>query len=247
MAIVLVGALGLNHVLECDGRHIMDVIPVDVCVKGMIVAAFSTWKKLQTDAENIPVMNAASIKLATYNSMKIDMEAITKAAPSVNMFGVPHITYTTCVYYASLIRLFRSILPALFVDGILKIMGKKPKLMKVQRILMNAENSLSHFFKHNFKFDNFNFIDLNLDIPAVEKDEFSVNNKYVDNYRSFYINAIKTSRKVLLGESDMDEMIARRRYPYMYIITRLINLIFIFICYKLIKLLTRHLLSSKKI
>ena len=239
MAIVLVGALGLNHVLECDGRHIMDVIPVDVCVKGMIVAAFSTWKKLQINEEEILVLNAASIKLASYNSMRIDLKTITKEAPSVNMFGIPHITYTNCVYYACLIRLFRNILPALFVDGILKIMGKKPILMKLQRILMNAENSVGYFFKHNFRFDNFNFIDLNLDIPTQEKDEFSVANKYIDNYRSFYINAIKTSRKVLLGESDSDEIIAKRRYPYIYTITRLINLIFIFICYKLIKLLTR--------
>jgi alcohol-forming fatty acyl-CoA reductase len=243
MALIFVGALGLNHVTTCDGNSALDVIPVDICVKGLIVSPFSYWKKEQKD--KIPIFNAASIKVLTYNSMAMDISLLARLVPSVNMFGLPHITYTTCVYYAWLIRIFRNILPALILDGILKITGNKPKLMKIQRIKVNAENALQYFYQHNFRFNHFNFIDLNLDIPAHEKDEFSINDKYVMNNRTFYVNALRTCKKVLLKETEQDEEIARKRYPYIYVITRTIHLLFLYTCYKVLQFVFNRFVLTK--
>lgn len=235
MSMIIVGALGLNHVQVCRGANVMDVIPVDICAKGMILAAYTHWKN-QLNHE-IPILNAASIKLVTYDSMVLDTDTIAREIPSINMFGIPKMRFTECVYYAWLLKIFRSLIPALVVDGLLKITGNKPKLLKIQRILSNAEKSLHYFYSHNFKFVNHNFIDLNIGIPAHERDEFSVNEKFIGSNKEYYFNAFVTCRKVLLHENEKDAEIAKRRYPYIYVFNRAINVLFFYICFKLSKFL----------
>jgi hypothetical protein len=237
MSLIILGTLGLSHMIQNNERHTLDAIPVDVCVKGMIVAAFSTWKQLQIEPKVVPIINAASAKCIRYHMMTMDLARMAKETPSSYRFGIPSVVFTNCSFYAWFIRIFRHLMPALLVDGILILLGKKPKLMKVQRILFNAERSLRYFYKHDFKFDNFNFIDLNLDIPKQEKDEFSINERYVSNDYTYYTTTILTCRKVLLRETDQDIELARRRYPYMFAITRLIHVCYIFLLFKVLKFL----------
>lgn len=47
MGLTLVGALALTHVMKLDGKQYLDVVPVDICVKGMILSAFKTFKDRQ--------------------------------------------------------------------------------------------------------------------------------------------------------------------------------------------------------
>jgi alcohol-forming fatty acyl-CoA reductase len=237
MSLIILGSLGLSHIFQNNPRHTMDAIPVDVCVKGMIVAAFSTWKKLQIEPNDVPVINAASAKCIKYHMMTMDLTRMAKETPSSNRFGIPSVVFTNCFFYAWIVRIMRQIMPALIVDGILVLSGKKPMLTKVQRILFNAERSLRYFYTHDFKFDHFNFIDLNLDIPKQEKDEFSINERYVSDDYSYYRNTILACRKVLLQETDEDMELARRRYPYISAITRLIHVFYLFLFYKILKVL----------
>lgn len=129
MSLTMVGALGLVHIVPLRGHHHLDVVPVDICVKGMIVSAFKTWKDVNAleSTNEIPVINAASIKLITYDSLTFEIDRLTQKHPSINSFGLPSVTFTMCPFYASLIRGFRQILPAVIVDGILKLTGNKAK------------------------------------------------------------------------------------------------------------------------
>lgn len=240
--LVIVGGLGLSHVTACKTNNHLDTIPVDVCVKGMIVAALKTWK--DQNKPEIPIFNATSIRLITFKSMALTIRKMNLKVPSVNMFGIPYVHFTACAYYAWLICLFRNLLPALFVDGVLKVSGNKPKLMKIQRIIYNTDQSLKYFYQHIFKFDHFNFIDLNRDIPEQEKDEFSINEKFVMNNQDYYFLAFKMCKIILLGESEKDNEKARRRFPYIFIVTRTINALFFYAAYKLLQFLFCRLFLS---
>lgn len=134
MGLTFVGALGLNHVMNVDGSNKMDVVPVDICAKSMIIAV---WKKAveqrsALESSDIPVYNATSIKILSYTSFVFDLSQMLKEIPSVHMFGLPGFTFSTCTLYCWLIRLFRNIIPALIVDGILRLVGNK-KLRWVRR------------------------------------------------------------------------------------------------------------------
>lgn len=127
MGLVMAGAIGLSHVSNIPGSNILNMIPIDICVKGLIVASFKVWKeraKLQTS--EVPVFNAASVKFVSYTSMEVCYEVAQKN-PSMKMLGIPRVTFTGCWYYAWLVRIFRNLLPALIIDGLLRLSGNKPK------------------------------------------------------------------------------------------------------------------------
>lgn len=130
MGLVIVGALGINHVNYSKGSDMLDIVPVDICVKGMIVSAWKQWSQRDPSSlqfSEIAVYNAASVKNCTYDAMTMDLSAMIKTNPSVYLFGIPNITFTKCITYAWIIRIFRNLIPALIVDGLLRMTRNKPR------------------------------------------------------------------------------------------------------------------------
>lgn len=131
LGLTIVCAMGINHVMNLAGKQTMNVVPVDLCVKGLLIAAWKYWKDQQNQStgviSEIPVYNSASIKIISYDSMKYGMMDYVENNPSVNLIGLPSVTFTTCVYYAWIIRIFRNLIPALFLDVVLLIARQKPK------------------------------------------------------------------------------------------------------------------------
>lgn len=117
------------------------------------------------------------------------------------------------------------------------------RLMKIQRTVVLVENSLDHFYSRNFMFDNFNFLNLDNTLPRHEEDEFSLT-KRTTSYREFFINGYRTSLRTLLKETRDDSEVARRRFPYIYIITRLIHLSVLFMVTKLSYQFSQKYLTS---
>lgn len=131
MGIALVSALALSHVNLMKDSDFIDVVPVDICVKGMIITAWKHGKtknsSLTSRFSDIPIYNASSIKSCTYYSMAVTIDEILAKHPSNYIFGIPDVTFTRCIAYAWLIRLFRQIIPALIIDALLRISGNKAR------------------------------------------------------------------------------------------------------------------------
>jgi hypothetical protein len=100
------------------------------------------------------------------------------------------------------------------------------RMMKIQRNIFFAEKSLKHFIDHDFKFVNFDFIDLNLSIPKYEQDDFAINQRTIPN-EEMYIKAYTLGLKVMFNETEADFDNAKRRLPFIFFFTRLINVLFI--------------------
>lgn len=127
MGLILSGALGVSHVMSISGDLVMNMIPVDICIKGMIVASFKVWmERLDGPEPEIPVYNAASLKFVTYNSLAYNYR-IANECPSMQCVSSPSMVFTLCPAYAWFLRIFRHIIPALIVDGFLCLSGNKPK------------------------------------------------------------------------------------------------------------------------
>lgn len=132
MGLTIAGALAINHVMNFKGSHELNVIPVDICAKGMIIASYKIWKdNMKVNQPEIPIYNAASIKFVTYESMTACLD-FTRKNPSKKIMGIPHVTFTSCLFYAWILRIFRHFIPALFLDGLLIASGNKPRLFHEQ-------------------------------------------------------------------------------------------------------------------
>lgn len=115
------------------------------------------------------------------------------------------------------------------------------RLLKTHRLIFNSEKSLGYFDTHNFTFDNFNFVDLQLSIPHNEIDEFSLSEKVFCN-RDYYFESYKLLLKVIFGETDKDAEVAMTRYRYVYVVTRCIHVAVILAALKLFSVLFQQLL-----
>lgn len=127
MGLIFVGALGINHVINNHGGSEMNTIPIDICVKGMIIAAHETYQEtFRNERKEISVYNAASVKSVRFSSITEVRETAINH-PSKSIIGIPHVTFTTCSAYAWILRIFRMLIPAIIIDGLLCISGNKPK------------------------------------------------------------------------------------------------------------------------
>jgi hypothetical protein len=127
MGLILTGAIGISHLTNLRGSNEMNMVPIDICIKGMLVAAFKVWRDRDFRQESeIPIYNSASIKIITYDSFN-DSSAVVAQFPSLKIIGIPHMTFTTCTFYGWIIRIFRMLIPALIIDGLLLISGNKPQ------------------------------------------------------------------------------------------------------------------------
>lgn len=122
------------HVMNFKGTNKMDMIPVDTCIKGMIIASYKTWRDkercLKDGGNVIPVYNATSLRHVSYSSLNRTSDVI-RAQPSLNAFGTPHVTFSACIYYVWILRIFRHIIPAVLVDILLRISNNKPRYLRI--------------------------------------------------------------------------------------------------------------------
>ncbi|CRK98511.1 CLUMA_CG011867, isoform A [Clunio marinus] len=172
VGLIIAAQLGLYHVSVGNVSFELNMIPVDICVKGMIVASVKNAKQNDEVCE-IEVINAASIKHLT---VLVLMHAIkTFKQNSLKVIDVTSVTFTSCTAYAWMIRIFRQIIPSVIIDSLLKMTKNEPRLMKIQRLIFDAERNLKYFQYRKFKIPNHNFHDLNLNIPLNERKDFMVN------------------------------------------------------------------------
>lgn len=106
------------------------------------------------------------------------------------------------------------------------------RLLNIQRIIFGSHVSLKYFYSRSFNFTNFKFLDLNLDLTQHECEEFGIIEKSSSKLE-YYENGIKMANRFFLKETDEDEKKAKRRYPYVYFVTRLIHVVVIYLVVKL--------------
>lgn len=124
VGLMMVSSLGINHLINSKLDMELNMIPIDICVKGMIVASHKVWRdKL---GEDISIYNAASVKFVSYESLLDSLDMI-KDYPSLKAISTASVTFTENDFYAWVLRIFRNLIPALFIDGLLCITGNKPK------------------------------------------------------------------------------------------------------------------------
>lgn len=113
---------GLQHVLPVDENIRLDYVPVDLTVKGMIVAAWTTWKD---EIDEIPIYNASSIKNTSLVSFR-NSDVIQKSPPLMAIM-YQSVSITKCTFYAWIVRILESLIPAMIIDGLLMMLGRKPQ------------------------------------------------------------------------------------------------------------------------
>lgn len=188
----------------------IEVIPVDICVKGMIIASWKHQKGTDRDAM-IPVYNAAAVHLIAH-------EMLVQVSDSLydhlfnKAIGLPSLIYTDCRYYAGIMIVLQQLIPAVLIDALLILMKRKPMIMKLQRIIRHSEVALDYFINHDFNFEKHKFNLLGVNLHEDDQIDFYMwpRTEKFEYMRQAHI----VSKEIILNETAECAAKAKKRTPY---------------------------------
>ena len=206
----------------------LEIIPVDLCVMGMIMAS-KKHQKGSEGSKKIPVYNASAIHQISIQEMRKFEESF-RDHPYERAIGIPSVHLTGCLPYGLILWFLYQIVPALFVDLVLRIIGKKPIAMKLQRILVHSERSLGHFIVNEFSFDSQKFLGLADNLHNDDKKHFWL--KPLTPVLEYLLQSHIVSKEIVLNETKECEARALKRIPYWKALTWFSKALLFFFIYK---------------
>lgn len=207
----------------------LDMIPVDICVKGMIVASAKDQKSNEMPAE-IPVYNAASVVTVCIHEFREMAKPLVENNPLEKCIGLPSLVFCNSIWSLTFLRFWFQIFPAILIDGVLFLLKKKPLLLKYQRIITNVENSLTFFSSNVFTFETDKYCELVRNVCAEDRKEFNM--KPIADKFEYFRQGYMVTKRVLLHESEKNEITAKTRRPYWKALAVLMKAILFALCYK---------------
>lgn len=217
------------------GNTMMELIPVDLCAKGMIIAA-EKHKKGSQRQDTIPVYNAAALHTFDLKTSYL-MTSQAKDIYFDRAIGLPTLLIVNCKYFAYVLSIFLHIIPALLIDTILAFLGRKRFVMKLQRVLKYTEDSLSHFILNEFSFDNSKFEALGQNLHEDDKEDFNLVPRVP--LIEYLVKSLIVSKEIVCGETAESAERAKKKIPIYKAIGWFIKAILLFIVYKILIFITK--------
>ncbi|KAF6198822.1 hypothetical protein GE061_006845 [Apolygus lucorum] len=227
---------GVLRTFKCAPHAVLDYVPVDVAINGVIGAA---WAKRfhhdgqlsifnQTYGDRVPV---------TFEDIVNYGVEVNKTYPMENYMWYPFMVLTNNTYYYHLLFVFLQLIPALFLDLILTLVGHKTMLLRLNIKIYNAAMALSDFSEKAFKFDNTNYQSVAAKMHESDRKIFPISEKdYGDEidvleFMKMFQRGIK---KYVFHEKEEDLPKYLRMYHRLYYIDRVTRVALIgFLVWKL--------------
>ncbi|XP_019872635.1 putative fatty acyl-CoA reductase CG5065 [Aethina tumida] len=218
-----------------------DYVPVDLAIKAIILTAWAKGVQSEEERLKLNIFNCSNNRVQAVTSRELVQigRRLCWEYPLENMLWYPNGNWITTNYYVHFIKMiFYHLIPALFVDGLLKLTNHKPMLVKVHRRIFIANMALEFFIMQEWTFINENILELETKIPEQNREEFAY-----DKYSPltipyvFFKNGIIGAKKYLLKENSNLES-DRRAATRLWIVSIIFNAlwyytVFWFLYYKM--------------
>lgn len=139
-------------------------------------------------------------------------------------------------YLIYLIRfIFLQLLPALFLDLLMIISGRKPWLYKMQMRIFTSLNMINYFMKTQWHWENYNFRRLYQTLSDTDRITFNFDATAMD-YRMYVNDWIFGSRKYVLRQNESTIPAAKSKLKILYCLDLFVRIVFYcFIGYLILK------------
>ncbi|XP_049883831.1 putative fatty acyl-CoA reductase CG5065 [Pectinophora gossypiella] len=218
---------GIMRSIYSDPDLIADYVPVDVSIKNFIAAGWIRGTKKLQKSDDITIYNCCTSNLnnITMGELVETGRKISEMYPLNDMLWNVGGNITKCKFLHYIKVLFVHLLPAIIIDTILRLLGKKPMLVKVQRRIYIATMALAYYVTQQWTFVNKNFIQLRSSIKEEDKSDFYYEVENVDKYE-YFRNSCIGGRRYLLHEKDEDLPKAKAHFARMVILDKLVQCVF---------------------
>ncbi|XP_045770546.1 fatty acyl-CoA reductase 1-like [Maniola jurtina] len=228
VGLIVASGKGILRTLYADPLVSGDYIPVDVAIKGFIAASWTRGTKKLEPSDDTPIYNVCNGQMGYHVTAEEILSIghkITDEVPLDNVVWTAGgaITDNKYLYYVYVIML--QLLPAILIDTLLWLLGKKTMLVKIQRRVYVANLAIAYFLTHTWTFSNENFMSLRSKILDKDKLHFYYIMENIDMYE-YLKTGIMGGRRYLLNEKDENLPKARAHYKRMAILDTLVKCLF---------------------
>ncbi|XP_052738805.1 putative fatty acyl-CoA reductase CG5065 [Bicyclus anynana] len=229
VGIMVASGKGILRTLYASVDNSLDYIPVDIAIKSIIVASWIRGTKKVEPTDDIPIYNTCNNDMAYSLSVKDIIKhghEHTKESPLDNMVWSVGVTIVPnkSLHYITVILLH--LLPAILLDTLLRLAGKKPMLLKIQRRIYISNMVLSLYLTKQWTFSITNFLHLRTKIKEEDKEHFYYVMEGVDVENDFFLNCIIGCRKYLLKEKEEDLPKAKTHYTRITLLANVVKYLF---------------------
>lgn len=212
VAIVLGIAYGILRIMPFDTRSKMFVVPVDYCAN---VVLSSCWKTAQLAAQGKSQSPPIIYNYVPHENNGVVLEAFKQVVerqrdicPLENGLWYPYVRVVTNPWLYKLAIFFYHLLPGYILDILLRLKGKKPRLIKLyNKIHMNMD-VLYYFLEARFSFNITNSNGLWKSMTKADQKLFPFDLEFFD-WNQFLNEGFLGWRKYLGKEDPTPESIAR--------------------------------------
>lgn len=217
--IIAAAGKGLFRTMLCDPNKKADLVPVDMVINLMIVAA----SKIGTNKpKEIPIYNCCTglRKPITWYKF-IDLCFIyMRKHPFSEITWYPDGTVTASPLQNHIYRVLLQWLPAYILDGFVWMIGGKPIMVKIQDKLCRAAKCLEYFTTQEWEFDDTNVRTLSSTLSEQDKREFCFDVAQI-KWEEFIENYVLGIRRFIFKEEETSLPTARKQVSKLYWIYRI--------------------------
>ncbi|XP_072397802.1 putative fatty acyl-CoA reductase CG5065 isoform X2 [Diabrotica undecimpunctata] len=196
--LITAAGTGLTRIIYGSKDNIVDYIPADYVIKGIILATESQGIKKASDSIEIYNISYNHITDITLDEMIKVGDKICQNFPYSQMLRYPKVTLTENFYRFYIEVIISHMFPSLLVDLILRLIGQKPRLIRLQRKIYIAATVLIPFMTNTYFLLNDKFINMQKKLKE-EDSAFSFNYlPWTEEERYKYINVGKIGMELYL-------------------------------------------------
>ncbi|CAG9824224.1 unnamed protein product [Phaedon cochleariae] len=231
VGLLVAGGKGILRTVLGDVETCQDYIPVDIVVNIMIVA--TKTKGSNGNTEDVEVYNASKEnKNPVSMGELIEMGAqLIWDSPFSEILWYPRFKMTKCWYNYYIQVILFHMLPAFFIDLLLRIIGRQPMLFSTQRKVYIANVVVEPFLTNSWTFKHTKTMQILDEIEEDEKTKFGVTKRFYDmggtTFEYFRDSKICAATFILKEEFDFTRTTSLRNLKRLWIIDVVVKTIFL--------------------
>lgn len=208
--IIAAAGIGLMRSLHADKNCNANVVPCDYVINALIASAWYTakrWQNLEklgiSESEEIPIFNYGSSytkKALTWQEFMYENEILEPEIPFSSSLWVFSFRLNKYKIIHQLYILFLHLLPAIIIDKIAEVCGKKPRLWDSYQKIHKLANVISYFSTREWLMPNHNVQKLWNMLSEKDKQKFYFNLDQID-WKEYFRDHLLGIRQYIIKDS----------------------------------------------
>ncbi|XP_052835613.1 fatty acyl-CoA reductase wat [Drosophila gunungcola] len=207
IAVLYGAAIGVLRVTRLNLKANAGIVPVDFCANMLLTCAWHTARESRMKLPPEPpiyTFTPAQDNLITWGGFRSKAALLRSNYPLTKMMWMPFLHCTTSPWMFRLLACFYHLLPGYAIDLVLRLRGRKPRMIKLYDKIHKNIDILVPFVDTSWHFDTFNTHQLWRRMSAEDRELYDFDIASID-WDDYFLQALAGLR-LYLGKDEPESL-----------------------------------------